>query len=52
MVHFFVVLVAVEYELQGPLPLQDLGGYYKPVQERADAAMCPSETLNAIILGV
>jgi isocitrate dehydrogenase len=28
---------------------QDIGGYYKPEQELATAAMCPSPTLNRII---
>ena len=31
---------------------QDLGGYYRPNNARAAAAMCPSETLNGIIAGV
>ena len=30
-------------------PPQDVGGYYYPDQELADAAMCPSATLNGII---
>ena len=33
-------------------PKQDLGGYYRPNAELVTAAMCPSETLNAIIDGV
>ncbi|MHC4849372.1 MAG: NADP-dependent isocitrate dehydrogenase [Planctomycetota bacterium] len=32
-------------------PAQDLGGYYQPVKELVDAAMRPSDTLNAIIDG-
>ncbi|AGA89116.1 isocitrate dehydrogenase, NADP-dependent, monomeric type [Thioflavicoccus mobilis 8321] len=31
---------------------QDLGGYYRPEQEEADAAMRPSRTLNEIIASV
>ena len=31
---------------------QDLGGYYRPEPERADAAMRPSATLNEIIAGI
>jgi len=30
----------------------DIGGYYRPVDELANAAMRPSETLNAIIDGI
>jgi len=33
-------------------PPQDVGGYYMPDPVRADAAMRPSETLNAIIDGI
>ena len=33
-------------------PPQDVGGYYKPDQELATAALCPSETLNGIIGGL
>ncbi len=33
-------------------PAQDIGGYYKPDSARTEAAMRPSETLNAIIAGV
>ena len=31
---------------------QDIGGYYKPDTERADAAMRPSATLNAIVASI
>ncbi len=31
---------------------QDVGGYYKPDLNRANAAMCPSATLNEILDGV
>jgi isocitrate dehydrogenase len=31
---------------------QDLGGYYMPDKEKADAAMRPSATLNAVIDGI
>ncbi|UCC26742.1 MAG: NADP-dependent isocitrate dehydrogenase [Gemmatimonadales bacterium] len=31
---------------------QDLGGYYRPDSALADAAMCPSETLNTILEGI
>ncbi|MCB9725579.1 MAG: NADP-dependent isocitrate dehydrogenase [Spirochaetaceae bacterium] len=31
---------------------QDLGGYYRPVFERADRAMRPSATFNAIVEGI
>ena len=31
---------------------QDLGGYFRPDPEKARAAMCPSQTLNRIILNV
>ena len=31
---------------------QDIGGYYRPSESRATAAMCPSETLNNIISGI
>ena len=31
---------------------QNVGGYYKPDLERANAAMCPSATLNEILEGV
>ncbi|MBT8396140.1 MAG: NADP-dependent isocitrate dehydrogenase, partial [Gemmatimonadetes bacterium] len=30
-------------------PPQDIGGYYKPDEKLATAAMCPSATLNGII---
>jgi isocitrate dehydrogenase len=33
-------------------PPQDLGGYFRPDQDRAAAAMRPSATLNAIIDGI
>ena len=33
-------------------PPQDVGGYYKPVEDLATAAMCPSATLNGIIEGL
>ncbi|HAY76956.1 MAG TPA: hypothetical protein DCY33_03860, partial [Gemmatimonadetes bacterium] len=28
---------------------QDVGGYYRPSESQATAAMCPSEALNNII---
>jgi isocitrate dehydrogenase len=31
---------------------QDVGGYYMPDTARADAAMCPSSTLNGVIAGI
>jgi isocitrate dehydrogenase len=31
---------------------QDLGGYYRPDSALADAAMCPSATLNTILEGI
>ena len=37
-------------ETQGPP--QDLGGYYMPDEEIAEAAMCPSDTFNTILDGV
>lgn len=30
----------------------DIGGYYFPTSEKAAKAMCPSETLNAILAGI
>ena len=31
---------------------QDVGGYYKPDSEKANSAMRPSATLNAIVDGI
>jgi isocitrate dehydrogenase len=33
-------------------PAQDIGGYYRPDAKRAEAAMRPSATLNAIVDGI
>jgi isocitrate dehydrogenase len=43
-------IVAELLEVQGSAA--DLGGYYKPVDEKASGVMRPSETLNAIVEGL
>ena len=42
-------IIAELVEIQGD-PV-DLGGYYHPDVDKAAEAMCPSQTLNAILAG-
>jgi isocitrate dehydrogenase len=44
------VIVETLINIQGEP--QDVGGYYKPDLDRANAAMCPSAALNEILEAV